>query len=74
MHLTTLKDPKKVFQFILSPSLSPLFPAPVANTSQADGIGVMPQRLTDVNSDGITRGQTAFSLHSDAAHGLPPNK
>lgn len=38
----------------LCPSHPPL--SPPANTGQADGFSVMPQRLTDVNSDGITRG------------------
>lgn len=61
MPLSVLKGQRKVFQFTLSLSLSPRLPIPLANSGQADGFGVMPQRLTDVNFDGITRGQT-FSM------------
>lgn len=66
MHLLNLEAPehperqRKVFPFTLSLSLPTPLPVPVANTSQADGFGVMPWRLTDVNSNGV-RGQT-FSI------------
>ena len=52
------------FQLTLSVSLTPTpTPPHTENTSQADGSSVMPQRLTDVSSDGTSRGQAFLSLY-----------
>lgn len=59
--LNILEGQRKILQFTLSLSLSPLLPIPWANSGQADGFGAMPHRLTDVHSDAITRGQN-FSI------------
>lgn len=53
--------PKESFPIYPFSVPSPLLPTSLANNGQADGFSVMPQRLTDVNYNGITRGQT-FSM------------
>lgn len=60
LNLVSLSMPKgqrKIFQLTLSLFQSLLLPIPLAD-SGADGFGVMPQRLTDVNSNEIMRGET----------------
>lgn len=77
LNLVPLSIPKgqrKIFQLTLSLSHSPLLPNPLANSGGADGFGVMPQGLTDVNSNGITRGQI-FSMGTFKPNTLSaPNK